>query len=36
MSTIEVLVESFKFNRSRVLTLLDEIADLVFTYRQNG
>ena len=28
MSTIEVLVESFKFNRSRVLTLLDEIDEM--------
>ncbi len=28
MSTIEVLVASFKFNRSRVLTLLDEIDQL--------
>ena len=28
MSTIEVLVESFTFNRSRVLTLLDDIDQL--------
>ena len=28
MSTIEVLVESYKFNRSRVLAMLDDIEQL--------